>query len=136
MKKLLFTIAVFGSGFMAQSQVICAVQAPAGIAGNYEFTWADPAGGDWGTPDFLIPGTFVVDTLMMVNDGATGLNAQGNPISAEGCGALLNNLTGKIAVIYRNTCEFGLKAKNAQDAGAVGVIICEPAGLHDSGLFC
>jgi hypothetical protein len=108
---------------MAQSQVICAVQAPAGIAGNYEFTWADPAGGDWGTPDFLIPGTFVVDTLMMVNDGATGLNAQGNPISAEGCGALLNNLTGKIAVIYRNTCEFGLKAKNAQDAGAVGVII-------------
>jgi hypothetical protein len=123
MKKLLFTIAVFGSGFMAQSQVICAVQAPAGIAGNYEFTWADPAGGDWGTPDFLIPGTFVVDTLMMVNDGATGLNAQGNPISAEGCGALLNDLTGKIAVIYRNTCEFGLKAKNAQDAGAVGVII-------------
>lgn len=123
MKKLLFTIAVFGSGFMAQSQVICAVQAPAGIAGNYEFTWADPAGGDWGTPDFLIPGTFVVDTLMMVNDGSTGLNAQGNPISAEGCGALLNDLTGKIAVIYRNTCEFGLKAKNAQDAGAVGVII-------------
>jgi hypothetical protein len=108
---------------MAQSQVICAVQAPAGIAGNYEFTWADPAGGDWGTPDFLIPGTFVVDTLMMVNDGATGLNAQGNPISAEGCGALLNDFSGKIAVIYRNTCEFGLKAKNAQDAGAVGVII-------------
>jgi hypothetical protein len=123
MKKLLFTIAFFGTGFMAQSQVICAVQAPAGIAGNYEFTWADPAGGDWGTPNFLIPGTFVVDTLMMVNDGSAGLNAQGNPISAEGCGALLNDLTGKIAVIYRNTCEFGLKAKNAQDAGAVGVII-------------
>ena len=32
-------------------------------------------------------------------------------------------LTGKIAVIYRNTCEFGTKALNAQNAGAVGVII-------------
>jgi hypothetical protein len=32
-------------------------------------------------------------------------------------------LTGKIAVIYRNTCNFSLKALNAQNAGAVGVII-------------
>jgi hypothetical protein len=32
-------------------------------------------------------------------------------------------LDGKIAVIYRNTCEFGTKALNAENAGAVGVII-------------
>lgn len=123
MKKILLIIAVIGSGFMAQSQVICSVQSPVGIAGNYEFTWADPAGGDWGTPDFLIPGTFIEDTLMMADDGTPGLNAQGNPISAEACSPLINDLTGKIAVIYRNVCEFGLKAKNAQDAGAIGVII-------------
>jgi len=123
MRKLLLIIAVVGSGYMAQSQVICSVQSPAGIAGNYEFTWADPSGGDWTTPDFLIPGTFVEDTLMIVDDGSSGLNAQGNPISAEGCNPLLNDLTGKIAVIYRNTCEFGMKAKNAELAGAVGVII-------------
>jgi hypothetical protein len=60
---------------------------------------------------------------MMVDDGSTGTNPQGNPVSAEGCNPLINNLTGKIAVIYRNTCEFGLKAFNAQNAGAVGVIV-------------
>ncbi len=125
MKKLLFTIAVFGTGFMAQSQVICSVQAPAGIAGNYEFTWADPAGGDWATPDFLIPGTFVVDTLIMVNDGTVGDNATyGNPLAEEGCSpSPANAYAGKICVIRRNTCEFGLKAFQAQQAGAVAVII-------------
>jgi hypothetical protein len=60
---------------------------------------------------------------MMVDDGTPGLNAQGNPISGEGCNPLINNLTGKIAVIFRNTCEFGAKAFNAQNAGAVGVIV-------------
>ena len=60
---------------------------------------------------------------MMVDDGLPETNAQGNPISAEGCNPLINNLTGKIAVIYRNTCEFGAKALNAQNAGAIGVII-------------
>ena len=33
------------------------------------------------------------------------------------------NLTGKIAVIYRNSCEFSAKAINAQNAGAIAVII-------------
>jgi Zn-dependent M28 family amino/carboxypeptidase len=32
-------------------------------------------------------------------------------------------LTGKVALIQRGTCDFGLKAKNAQDRGALGVII-------------
>ena len=43
--------------------------------------------------------------IIIVDDGSTGTNAQGNPVSAEGCNPLINNLTGKIAVIYRNTCE-------------------------------
>jgi hypothetical protein len=52
------------------------------------------------------------------------VNPQGNPMSAEACnGPLINDMTGKIAIIYRNTCEFGYKAVQAQDAGAVGVII-------------
>lgn len=123
MKKTLLSLVVIAAGFTAQSQVICAGVSPVSIAGNYDFTWADPAGGDWTTPDFLIPGTFVEDTLMIVDDGTPGTNPQGNPISAEGCNPLINNLTGKIAVIYRNTCEFGAKALNAQNAGAVGVII-------------
>ncbi len=46
----------YGKDSERNQQVIFAVQSPAGIAGNYEFTWADPAGG-WGTPNFLTPET-------------------------------------------------------------------------------
>lgn len=122
MKTILLSISIGLCYFGANAQAVFNVKSPLNIAGNYDFTWADPAGG-WGTPDFNIQGTFIEDTAMLVDDGSTGLNAQGNPISAEGCNPLINNLTGKIAVIYRNTCEFGAKALNAQNAGAVGVII-------------
>jgi len=122
MKKLLLIIAVTGATMWSQAQVIFAVQSPASIEGNYAFSWADPAGG-WGTPNFNIPGTYVEGELMIVNDGSAGLNPQGNPVSAEGCNTLINDLTGKIAFIYRNTCEFGTKAFNAQVAGAIGVVI-------------
>lgn len=124
MKKLLLSIAVVASGFAANAQVVCAGVSPAAIQGNYEFSWADPAGGDWGCPDFLIPNTFVEDTLIIVDDGTPGLNPQGNPMSAEACNPpIINNIAGKIAVIYRNTCEFGAKALAAEQAGAEAVII-------------
>ena len=121
MKKLLLTLSVVALAYWSRAQVIVAGVSPNSIIANYAFTWAEP--GAWGTPDFNIPGTFVEDTLMLVDDGSTGTNAQGHPVAQEGCNSLVNNLTGKIAVIYRNTCEFGAKAFNAQEAGAVGVII-------------
>ncbi len=125
MRKILLSFILFGTTFTANSQVICAVQSPASIAGNYNFTWADPTNGDWSTPDFLIPGTFIVDTLVMVNDGTPGTNADyGNLLAEEGCYPSDSSAYyGKIVVIRRNTCEFGTKAYNAQLAGAVGVII-------------
>jgi hypothetical protein len=122
MKKLLLTFSAVVLSATTYAQVIAAGISPQSIVANYTHTWADPGSG-WGTPDFNIPGTFVQDTLKIVDDGSTGTNAQGNPISAEGCNPLINDLTGKIAVIFRNTCEFGVKALNAQNAGAVGVII-------------
>jgi hypothetical protein len=122
MKKLLLAVSVILSASWADSQVIVAGVSPQSIVANYTFTWADPA--SWGaTPDFNISGIFVEDTIMMVEDGSAGLNAQGFPVSQEGCNPLTNSLAGKIAVIYRNTCNFSLKALNAQNAGAVGVII-------------
>ena len=121
MKKLLLSLSVVASAYWSSAQVIVAGVSPTSIIANYPFTWAEP--GAWGTPDFNIPGTFVQDTLMLVDDGSTGTNAQGHPVAQEGCNPLVNSLTGKIAVIYRNTCEFGAKAFNAQEAGAVGVII-------------
>ena len=122
MKKLLLIISAVVLSATTYAQVIAAGISPQSIVANYTHTWADPAGG-WGTPDFNIPNTYVQDTLMVVDDGSTGTNAEGNPISAEGCNPLINNLTGKIAVCFRNTCEFGAKALNAQNAGAVGVIV-------------
>ena len=122
MKKTLLFIAAIVSGFAAYSQSVVLGISPAAIEGSYDHTWADPAGG-WATPDFNIPNTFVQGELMLVEDGSAGTNAQGHPISQEGCNPLTNVLTGKIAVIYRNTCNFSIKAFNAQTAGAIGVII-------------
>jgi hypothetical protein len=39
------------------------------------------------------------------------------------CNAVTSDVNGKIAVLYRGDCQFGVKAKNAQDAGAIAVII-------------
>lgn len=55
-----------------------------------------------------------------------------NPVTADlalvspikGCTTLSNtNLTGKIALIERGDCNFTIKFKNAQDKGALGVIV-------------
>ncbi len=42
----------------------------------------------------------------------------------EGCSPAQNDLTGKIAFIDRGSCNFSLKAWNAQEAGAIAVVIC------------
>jgi hypothetical protein len=124
MKKLILSLIGVVFALATTAQVVVRGVTPETIANNYEFSWADPAGGDWSCPDFLVPNTFVEAPIMLADDGTEGVNPQGNPMSAEACnGPLINDMTGKIAIIYRNTCEFGYKAVQAQDAGAVGVII-------------
>ena len=44
---------------------------------------------------------------------------------------LPGSLAGKVAVLQRGTCKFGLKAKNAQDRGATAVIIFNEGTLGD-----
>jgi hypothetical protein len=124
MKKLLlgtYFIVLSAISLTAQ-QVVFSVEAPASIFGTYGFTYTEPAGG-WGGPDLLDTANAVMDTLMFVDDGDTNTNAQGNSVGAEGCNPLINDLTGKIAVIYRNTCEFGTKILNAENAGAIAAIV-------------
>jgi hypothetical protein len=66
-------------------------------------------------------------------------NSEG-PTTSDGCSPLTNAaaVSGKIALIDRGVCTFVTKVKNAQNAGAVGVIIADntadspPAGLGGS----
>lgn len=49
-------------------------------------------------------------------------------VPADACIApAAGSLTGKIAIVTSTSCEFGLKVLNAQNAGAVGVIVYRPS---------
>jgi len=92
------------------------VNEPIGIKGKY-YTNVPSAG--WGD------GTYVTDVpvtaeVVLVNDGVE------SPSTADACQDILNasELVGKIAMIDRGACQFGYKALQAQNAGAIGVIIC------------
>lgn len=86
------------------------------------------------------PSSLAGPVLHTISNDGTGSNWGGsikglvNPINDvdivkaapfDGCGALTNAgaMNGKIALIQRGSCEFGTKALNAQNAGAVAVII-------------
>lgn len=95
------------------------VNSPGGIAGDYAVGLAafGPALTSLGLTG---PVELVADSF-------------GNP--TNGCETITNDLTGKIAFIDRGTCGFTVKVKNAQNAGAIGVIVadsvagCPPAGM-------
>ncbi len=78
---------------------------------------------DWGFPinDGDAP---VAGKAVIINDGTQ--------FSSQGCNQAINvsSMTGNIALVDRGTCEFGTKALNAQQAGAIGVIICNVAGVN------
>ena len=63
--------------------------------------------------------TGVTGNVVLVDDG-TGT-------TTDGCEALVNGaqVNGNIALIDRGTCTFVTKVKNAQNAGAVGVIVAD-----------
>ena len=56
-------------------------------------------------------------------------------IPAGGCAPVTNSVVGKIALMDRGVCTFVVKVKNAQNAGAIGVLIADnvagapPAGI-------
>lgn len=130
MKHFYSLFIILSSIQFVKGQVVCSGVSPASIAGNYAFSWGTPAN-TWGSPDFNIPGTYVQDTLMLVDDGTIGNSTiSGVPLANYGCGTLINNLSGKIAVVYRydggtasTICYMSEKALFAQNAGAIAVLI-------------
>ncbi len=114
--RLLSFLFVLGAS-AAQAQVTVYVQQPPGFEGPLDFTWAS----DWGqTPN--LNDTSITAFACFVDDGTAA--------DSLGCTEPLVNaaqLAGKIAVVYRGTCEFGAKAMNAQNAGAVAVVIINNA---------
>jgi extracellular elastinolytic metalloproteinase len=90
------------------SSNIFTVTAPQSVAGNYTSVKAG-----FGAQDFDISGQVII-----ADDGSA------NPTLA--CNSLVNSaqIAGKIALIDRGSCEFGLKCLNAQNAGAIAVIMC------------
>lgn len=86
---------------------------------------------DYGTAAFGSP---------VVNPGAFGVLAvvPADPVNGAGClafdAATTAAVRGKVAIIDRGTCGFAVKTKNAQNAGAIGVIIANNAAGAAPGL--
>jgi len=146
MKKLSLFLIALSISFCSFSQVIVSltsVPCNTGLEGSYPFTYAcfeDDGGGclDWNIPNIYLPQNAVAGPLEFINDSTPGLVTGvgvpplvGVPKGYLGCDTLGNptqDLTGKIAVIYQGSCEYGLKAYNAQKRGAIGVIIINHTG--------
>ena len=67
--------------------------------------------------------------------GALALYADGTAPFSDGCEASLTSLAGKVALVDRGTCNFTVKVLNAQQAGAVAVVIINnvPEGAFGPG---
>ena len=125
MKKLLLSILAFATAVVSFAQVSFYVNPPSSNSGNYPVnTVFDLA--EWGSPDMTDPANAVDDTLVIV---------QG--VDSLGCDPLTNgtDINGQIALVWRGACEFGTKAFNAQNAGAIACIIVNNDPTQDPTSF-
>lgn len=92
------------------------VNEPSQIAGKYEVRQAG-----YGPP---VSNTPVSGNLVIVDDGSSE--------PTRGCNSIINQeaISGNIAVIDRGLCDFSAKTYNAQEAGAIAVIVCNIAGVN------
>ena len=96
----------FASTYLGKRQRLL-VTAPAAAAGTYSV----------GTASF---------GPALSNPGVTGQIVAALYSSAtDACSPITSNVSGKIALIDRGTCNFTTKVKNAQNAGAIGAVIAD-----------
>jgi hypothetical protein len=114
MKKKLLLMCSMLITTLSFGQVIFSVESPASIGGSKDMTYAPTT--TWtNTPDLTDPANAVLGTLAFAKDASTG--------DSLNCMQTVTNVTGKVAVLYRGSCEFGTKALNAEQAGAIAVVI-------------
>ncbi len=87
------------------------VNAPTGVAGRF---YAVPTNG-WGARITTTPVTGLVEI---------GTDGTGSSDNTLGCAPIKNDVKGKVVILDRGICQFGVKALAAQTAGAIGCIIC------------
>jgi serine protease len=97
---------------ISENQVAFVMMNPPAVGGHYHY--ALPGTG-WGSPNF---NSISLEAQMLIARDGTAADSLL-------CNAAVNasEIAGKIAVVYRGSCEFGIKALNAQNAGAVAVIV-------------
>jgi hypothetical protein len=99
------------------------INSPGVIAGNYTV----------GTAEFgaRISSPGITASVVRALDPADGAGAT----TTDGCSAITNGgaIAGNIAFIDRGTCNFTVKVKNAQNAGALGVIVGNVASSVNPG---
>ncbi|TYP99804.1 putative secreted protein (Por secretion system target) [Tenacibaculum adriaticum] len=107
---------ITGDSFFQSSDNIT-VNSPSNIQGDYI---------SYPTTNFGTTVTSQITADLVLANGnvpVTGSNGNTSTDPNEGCGSSTVDMTGKIALIRRGVCAFVEKVKNAQDAGAIAVIM-------------
>jgi hypothetical protein len=108
---------------------------PQSVAAASQFLGPTPfltitAGGADATYTIAVAGFGGAPTIAGLDGSVVAAQDESNtdgPVSTDACTALTNAsaMIGKFALIDRGSCNFTVKAKNAQNAGAAGVIIVD-----------
>lgn len=129
MKKMLLFFAIALTMVIAKTnaQTYLYVYEPVSAKANFNYGAMSNTTGSWAA---------IIDTIGAVGEIVLARSANNDSLVCDT--TILTNVAGKIALVYRGSCEFGVKALAAQRAGAVGVIIINnviggPIGLLAGG---